>query len=62
MAADLRPDVDLLRPADAAALLKVSQQTLANWRWRGEGPAFVRLGRLVRYRASDLATWIETAA
>jgi predicted DNA-binding transcriptional regulator AlpA len=29
---------------------------------RGDGPRFVRVGRLVRYRISDLDTWIETNA
>ena len=27
---------------------------------RGEGPRIVRIGRLVRYRVSDVRTWIET--
>ena len=26
---------------------------------RGNGPPFVKVGRLVRYRASDLRAWIE---
>lgn len=26
---------------------------------RNEGPRFIRIGRLVRYRVSDIRTWIE---
>lgn len=26
---------------------------------RGEGPAYVRVGRLVRYREADVVAWIE---
>lgn len=26
---------------------------------RGDGPRFVRIGRLVRYRCKDIAAWIE---
>ena len=37
----------------------VPKGTLANWRYLGRGPVFVRLGRHVRYRADDLASWIE---
>ena len=26
---------------------------------RGEGPRYIRVGRLIRYRVSDLLDWIE---
>lgn len=26
---------------------------------KGEGPAMVKIGRLVRYRASDIEAWID---
>lgn len=45
--------------ADAAARLGVETATLDNWRWSGRGPAFVKVGRLVRYRLSDLADWLD---
>lgn len=50
---------DLLDPDQVADYLGVLTGTLANWRYRGEGPPFVHVGRLVRYRAGDLAAWIE---
>lgn len=48
-------------PAELAERLGVSVGTLANWRWRGEGPQYVKLGSgrssPVRYRAEDVAAW-----
>lgn len=51
---------DLLDEREAAAILAVSIQTLRNWRWRGEGPRFRKIGlRLVRYSRADLLAFIE---
>lgn len=52
------PD-ELLNEVQAADFLKMSIRTLQAWRCRGEGPAFVRAGRAIRYRRSDLIRWIE---
>jgi excisionase family DNA binding protein len=49
----------LLTAAEVAEYLEVPQGTLANWRYLGRGPAFVRLGRHVRYRSEDVAAWID---
>lgn len=48
----------LLREADLAALLKVQPVTCEKWRANNRGPAFIRIGRLVRYRLSDVQAWI----
>ena len=49
----------LLNESEAAAFLSVSVKLMQNWRWRGEGPRFVRLGgRLVRYRRADLEAFV----
>jgi predicted DNA-binding transcriptional regulator AlpA len=45
----------------AAAFLKLSPRTLERHRTDGTGPLFVRLGRLVRYRETDLRAWVEKA-
>ena len=37
----------------------VSARTLQRWRLEGIGPVFVKLGRLVRYRQSDLELFLE---
>jgi predicted DNA-binding transcriptional regulator AlpA len=47
-------------PAETADKLRVTQRTLADWRYRGYGPRFVRLsGRAVRYRESDLDAFVD---
>ncbi len=57
---DPRPiSTALLTTAQAAKYLALGQRTLENWRCRGVGPAFVRLGRVVRYRVSDLNAWLS---
>jgi len=43
---------------DLAEELGLGLQTLAQWRWQGVGPAFVKVGRLVRYRRSDVDAWL----
>ena len=54
---------NLLDEHEAAACLNVAVQTLRNWRWKGEGPRFVKVGaRLVRYRRGDLAAFVEVGA
>ena len=51
---------ELLTPDDVAGLLDVSPQTLASWRTTGRyALPFVRIGRLVRYRRSDIAEFLE---
>lgn len=51
----------LLTPRGAAAHLAVTERTLAQWRWKGFGPAFVKLsGRAVRYQLDALIAWVAT--
>ena len=54
----------LLTPADAASSIGVSADTLREWRQRGYGPAYVRVGKgpraRVRYPTEDLKTWSES--
>lgn len=52
---------DALVDADeAAAILRMKTQTLANWRCSGKhGLAYTRLGRQVRYRVRDLLEFAE---
>jgi len=44
----------LLTTKQVAELLQLKETTLEQWRWSGIGPSFVKLGRAVRYRRSDL--------
>ena len=50
--------VRLLTQSDAAKLLRLSERTLERLRLQGGGPPFVKAGRSVRYRESDLDAWI----
>jgi len=60
MDADTRKQEKLVSPKRAAALLDTTTQTLANWRATGRYPLpYVKVGRLVRYRLSDLEALIQ---
>ena len=49
----------LLNTREAARRLGLAAGTLQNWRIRGQGPAFVRLGKAIRYDEGDLARFIS---
>lgn len=44
---------------DAAEILNISAQTLQAWRQQKTGPAYVKVGRLVKYRIIDLEDYIN---
>ena len=50
----------LITECEAAELLVLSVKTLRNWRLSGYGPPHLKVGRLVRYRLSDLKAWVTT--
>ena len=52
-----KQDDPLLTPKEAAQELKVSESFLAKARMRGTGPAFLQLGRAVRYSRSALEAY-----
>jgi predicted DNA-binding transcriptional regulator AlpA len=52
-------DEELLADPEAAAVIGVVPTTMPQWRHRGVGPRYLKLGRLVRYRPSDLRDWIN---
>jgi excisionase family DNA binding protein len=59
---DSMPDA-IIEPEQAAEYLKISSQTLAVWRCTGRyALPFVKVGRNVRYRLSDLNAWLESRA
>lgn len=49
---------EYLNTLEAAAHLRCSRQFLEIARHRGEGPAYCKLGRAVRYRKSALDEWM----
>jgi predicted DNA-binding transcriptional regulator AlpA len=52
------PAPALVNETLAALHLDISPRTLQAWRIRGEGPAFVKLGRSVRYDRAELERFI----
>jgi predicted DNA-binding transcriptional regulator AlpA len=50
----------LLTPREAADFLRLSSSWLAKARMRGDGPPFVKPGRSIRYRESELLRWIRS--
>ncbi len=49
-----------LRPDDLAHRWALTTKTLANWRSRGTGPTYVKVGGMVRYSMADVESY-ETA-
>ncbi len=51
----------LLTEAEAAEELRCSNRCLQAWRQSGEGPVFLKLKGMIRYRASDIAQFLVEA-
>lgn len=49
----------LLTDQQIEEMYGVNRKTLANWRVKGLGPSFVKIGAAVRYRPEDLKAWID---
>lgn len=50
----------LLLPEEAAEILRCNVGTMANWRSQGKGPHYIRMGSLIRYKASDLHDFVNS--
>ena len=53
------PTTPPLTTNQAAEALGVKPATLEVWRCQGRGPRFLKLGRVVRYRQSDLEAFLN---
>ena len=40
--------------------LGISSVTATKWRAKAEGPPFIKVGRLVRYRRTDVDAWLAS--
>jgi hypothetical protein len=60
-AADASTSAATLTPRDLAARWRVTANHLANLRWQGQGPAFLKLGGVVRYRLADVEAYEDAA-
>ena len=55
-----RHGAEPLTEIEAAGRLGLKVATLRAWRHQGRGPAFVRLGRAIRYLGSDIDEFLTT--
>jgi len=51
----------MLDTREAASYCGLSPRTLEKWRVHGGGPRYVKLGRAVRYRPSDIDEFVHRA-
>lgn len=51
---------NLLKEPEAAEYLGMSRSFLRQSRMKGTGPIFIKLGRMIRYRLSDLNAFVES--
>jgi excisionase family DNA binding protein len=52
----------LLSTEEVAEVLGRPARTLRQWRYRKEGPRYIKVGLTVRYKAVDVERWIEAQA
>ena len=50
----------LLTLQEVASRLQVPVRTVYRWRYSGDGPTGLRVGRHVRVRESELERWLDT--
>ena len=56
------PSLPLAHCAGARRPLQVPPKTIYTWRYKGIGPPAVPIGRYLRFRAEDVAAWLESRA
>lgn len=49
----------LATPEEIAQYIRKPVRTLEQWRYRGIGPRWSKVGRNVRYRWSDVEQWLD---
>lgn len=54
-------EADFIDIAQMSELTGISRNTLAQLRFRGDGPAFYKItSRTIRYRRSEVIAWMES--
>lgn len=48
-----------LSPGQLASYIDISERTLEEWRRKGIGPRFVRIGKHVRYKLADVDAYLD---
>jgi len=52
--------IHLLNDHEVAETLGASVATVRRWRLMKQGPRFLKVGALCRYRVEDIAEWLES--
>ena len=52
------PESTLFNQETVAAIRNCSLATIERDRWAGTGIPFIKMGRIVRYKKSDIHTWL----
>ncbi len=55
-----QPHSVMLTDREVAARLGVTVHTVRKWRLHGLGPLAIRVGGAVRYRLSDVESWLQS--
>jgi predicted DNA-binding transcriptional regulator AlpA len=58
--ANLASDSPLIDEKQLCAELGISSVTTTKWRAKAAGPPFIKVGRLVRYRRTDVEAWLAS--
>jgi hypothetical protein len=53
-------DMKLFNEVQSAKMLGCSVALMRKWRLFSDGPSYVKIGRLVRYRLEDLNTFLDS--
>ena len=56
---EIRARMGLMRAEELAVMLDMSADTLREWRRTKQGPDYVRAGKCVLYRESDVKAWLN---
>lgn len=51
--------MQLMKPAEVAELLKVSESTLEAWRAAGKGPPWIKVEGRIRYNAERVREYVR---
>lgn len=52
----------LMSAEELADFLQIPLSTIYFWRYRGEGPRAIRVGRCLRFSMADVREWLEMRA
>ena len=50
--------MNLIDSEEVSAWIRIPTGTLAQWRYLGKGPDYIRVGRHVRYRPEAVEAWL----